>query len=471
MLEVIALVLFFIFILLILKINPPNQSFIFLGLAAVVSLVGINIDLGVTIRLSRVFLFLFLITFLLNWNYFKKLKISDSIYPFFILFTLIIVNQIISSLMSDHLQSGISQIFIYINLMFLFLAILLTSGNIEIIKRGIKIYILVGLIQAAYGFYQIFAGPLGLATYQSLFASMGIPMTNDQTVDGYLYSGALGLFRTTGFFSADVSHYAGYLVGIITISLSMLFHNPKRKYLWLIFIMAIFALILSFSRSGQLALILFGLPVLLFLLIHFKLIFFRVRNIFNLKIASVFTVFIFSLPFIANQVGFDIDQVATTISSRFTDLFDAGSNDKESMGIHILTRLQGLDAFFTHPFFGVGLGVNASPWYSDFYGGYAGSHSHHIDILAQTGIIGALLEWFFMFTVLRIMWRGLSTPIKDLEAHFILAGIFASVIAIIGGNLFYHYYINDFVWFLMATGTALSFYIINQNLENMKNTE
>ena len=350
MIEILTVFLFFIFIFLILKINPPNQSFIFLGLAAVVSLVGINIDLGVTIRLSRVFLFLFLITFLLNWNYFKKLKVSDSIYPFFILFTLIIVNQIISSLMSDHLQSGISQIFIYINLMFLFLAILLTSGNIEIIKKGIKIYILVGLIQAAYGFYQIFAGPLGLPTYQSLFASMGIPMTNDQTSDGYLYSGALGLFRTTGFFSADVSHYAGYLVGIITISLSMLFHNPKRKYLWLIFIIAIFALILSFSRSGQLAFILFGLPALLFLLIYFKLIFFRVRNIFNLKIASVFTVFIFSLPFIANQVGFDIDQVATTISSRFTDLFDAGSNDKESMGIHILTRLQGLMPFLLIPF-------------------------------------------------------------------------------------------------------------------------
>ena len=467
MIEILTVFLFFIFIFLIVKITPPNQSFIFLGLAAVVSLVGINIDLGVTIRLSRVFLFLFLITFLLNWNYFKKLKISDSIYPFFILFTLIIANQIISSLMSNHLQSGISQIFIYINLMFLFLAILLTSGNIEIIKRGIKIYILIGLIQAAYGFYQIFAGPLGLATYQSLFASMGIPMTNDRTVDGYLYSGALGLFRTTGFFSSDVSHYAGYLVGIITITLSMLFHNPKRKYLWLIFIMAAFALILSFSRSGQLAFILFGLPALLFLLTYFKLIFFRIGNVFNLKNASIFTVFIFSIPFIANQVGFDIDQITTTISSRFTDLFDAGSNDKESMGIHILTRLQGLDAFFTHPFFGVGLGVNASPWYSDFYGGYAGSHSHHIDILAQTGIIGALLEWLFMISVLRIMWKGLSTPIADLEAHFILSGIFASVVAIIGGNLFYHYYINDFVWFLMATGTSLSYYIMNQNIENI----
>ena len=74
-----------------------------------------------------------------------------------------------------------------------------------------------------------------------------------------------------------------------------------------------------------------------------------------------------------------------------------------------------------------------------------------------------------MVLVLRIMWNGLSVKNTDKESQFILAGIFASVIAILGGNLFYHYYINDFVWFLMATGTSLSYFLINDELNNLKN--
>ena len=42
------------------------------------------------------------------------------------------------------------------------------------------------------------------------------------------------------------------------------------------------------------------------------------------------------------------------------------------------------------------------------------------------------------------------------DHRLILAGLFSSIIFIIFGNLFYHFFLNDFVWYLFATGIALS---------------
>ena len=47
-------------------------------------------------------------------------------------------------------------------------------------------------------------------------------MANDRTVDGYFYAGAYPAFCAIGFFSSDVSHYAGYMAEFFIISLLMI---------------------------------------------------------------------------------------------------------------------------------------------------------------------------------------------------------------------------------------------------------
>ena len=67
----------------------------------------------------------------------------------------------------------------------------------------------------------------------------------------------------------------------------------------------------------------------------------------------------------------------------------------------------GIDAFLSSPIIGVGLGVNASPWYSKKYqAGWAGSHSYHIDKLGQTGLVGIIIEWILMFMILKYMIKA-----------------------------------------------------------------
>jgi O-antigen ligase len=164
-------------------------------------------------------------------------------------------------------------------------------------------------------------------------------------------------------------------------------------------------------------------------------------------------------------ISFDIVFLFDVIVRRMEDLFKAGLDPQGSMSIHIMTRLLALDAFALNPLFGVGLGVNASPWFSETYNaGWAGSHSHHLDILGQTGIVGALLEWLFMGTVVQYMWRGLKLKQAPRHERLVLAGIFSTIIFIILANILYHFFLNDFVWYLLATGTALSrAMLLNQN--------
>ena len=54
------------------------------------------------------------------------------------------------------------------------------------------------------------------------------------------------------------------------------------------------------------------------------------------------------------------------------------------------------------------------------------------------------------------MIRGLRHSRPDSEARAVLVGLLAAFVATILGNLLYHSYLNDFVWFLMGCGVALS---------------
>ncbi len=443
-----------VFVLLLFVKSSPDFSVY--ALAAVVSLVGLNIHVGITFYLSRIVMIFFLIGLLVRAGVSKQIRFpGNPVSNYIKLFSLLLIVQFSSAFLSDHVLDGIRQIFIYISLMALFLIVIIVGSKVEIITKAIQIYLVTGLVQGLYGMYQVIGGPLGWPSYQTLMA--GIPTANDRTVDGFYYSGAYQAFRAIGFFPADVSHYAGYMVGIVLLAIALLVHNRRSLFLYAVLVVGIMGLLFSLSRSGILALIIFGIPSLSFLL--WRVVPIAQRSCWKLTKSLTPVVLMGLVLATATVVAMEIDlkNVLDATRDRLSDLVEAGENQNESMAEHIHTRLLGLDAWASSPILGVGPGVNASPWFSEkYHAGWAGSHSHHINILGDSGLFGAGLEWLLMWLVAGYMWRGLFVRRENTPERNLLAGLLAAYITIIFGNLLYSYYLNDFVWFLMACGVALS---------------
>jgi len=437
------------------------------ALAGVVSIMGINVHVGATFYLSRIVIIFFLITLFVRFCLGKRVDMSlKMLAPFVLMFCAILLFQTFSVLLSDRMSDGLTQMFIYMSDMALFLTVLILASRLDDITRAIKVYFSVGLIQGLYGVYQLIGSPLHWPTYQTLMA--GIPTALDHTQGGYMYSATFSTFRSIGFFPADPSHYAGYLVGILLIGISMIVYKRTKLWPYIVVFFASVGLVFSLSRSGMLTFFLVGLPVLLFLLSKITPVV-KMRSIIYAPVVFliVIPIGVFSYQ-AASDFGIHLPDVSSVMSKRMADLTHPGKSKIDSMSEHILTRLTGLDALASSPMLGVGLGVNASPWHSDYYHrGWGGSHSHHLDALGQTGFIGAGLQFLFMAIIGAYMWRGLFVSSEpSLERH-LLAGILAAYIAILLGNFTYHYFLLDFVWFVMAIGVALSRRLIQDGRDSL----
>lgn len=445
---IILLLIFFIILIFFVVYKICNNSLIVLNaLALVVSIVGINIHVGVTFYLSRIVLILFLISL-----FFSKFKPKISLIWLQIPLLSIII-QLISVLLSDRVPEGLRHLFIYISMFSVFITIIVIGKESKDVTKAIVFYLIIGVVQGLYGIYQVIGGVKGWPTYQTLLA--GIPMANDRTVDGYFYTGAYSAFRAIGFFSSDVSHFAGYMAGVLLICLAMIANNRKIFFPYIVFLIGSAGLLFSLSRSGIISFIIFGIPSLAFLLMKANVI-----PKINFK-SILLTLFIFS------SVGFmglrivslneNIQNPFLILTSRFENIFDTNSSQNESMSDHVLTRQLGLDAFLSNPIIGVGPGVNAAPWFSDkLYADWAGSHSYHIDMLGQVGFLGLLIEWVLMYLIIVYMFKGIKVKNSSKYNKAILCGLLSAYITIILGNFLYYYYLNDFVWFIMGSGVALS---------------
>lgn len=452
---IIVLTIAFILSAIALACAASRPYSILYALAAVVSLVGINIHLGVTFYLSRIVVIFFIISLLLRLALNRRIHLpAQFLSKFIILFALILMFQLISVMFSSQALDGLRQMFIYISIMTIFITTIMVSTSVEKIIKAIKIYLAIGLLQGLYGIYMVIGGPFKWPTYETLM--VGIPTANDHTVDGYVFSGAYKTFRALGFFPADMSHYAGYMVGVLILAITYIVYDRRLFLPYFIVLIGGTGLLLSLSRSGILTFIVFGIPTLFFLLSRVRPPSAKNRplvipGLLGLILASVV------VPPTLSSLGIALPNATEIIATRLEDLINPGTNQNESMDEHIATKLAGLDALASSPLIGVGLGVNASPWYSDRYKrGWGGSHSHHLDILGQTGLIGAGLQFLFMAIVGRYMWRGLFVTNENSLSRHLLAGLLATYIAIVLGNFMYHYFTLDFVWFLMGCGVALS---------------
>lgn len=481
-----------------------HNYWVLYALAGTASLTGLHIYLGVSFYLSRLILIAFIGSLLIkHFQSGEKFHPSTLLTKYFLLFSLLIFFQIISTALSMRIPEGFRQIAIYLALIAIFIVVAENSKNAETISKSIKIYIAIGFIQGIYGIYQVIGGSRKWLTYQNLLADLNIQTINDHTNGGYIYSSLYGTFRAIGFYPADMSHYAGYMVGIVILAIALLSSNHRLIWPKIVIAVGIAGILLSLSRSGIITLGLIGLPSIFFLswrvqprgiiglgksfivpatigiglaylvLISAKLDFETVNPLLSkLKIEL--------LQKSSNQRSAQIPEENVQIpkesvqypqtqgpglilKNRFGNLVGPSDIQNESLNEHIQTRLAGLAAFASSPLLGVGLGVNAKPWYEETHErGWAGSHSHHLDILGQTGLIGALLQFVFMFMVGRNMWKGLFlTNENSLDRH-LLAGLMSTYIAIILGNFMYHYFTLDIVWFLMGCGVGLSNIIISK---------
>ncbi len=429
-----------------------RPSIILYALALAVSFIAVNIHVGFTIYASRVFLLMLIVVIVLRSLIYGKSGIYLNINPVFvILFILILFVQSLSLPLAENPVEHARIMFIYVSMMAIFIAVLILGSSIKALKKAVRFFLGFGIVQGAVGVYQVVGAIQGWPMYQKLIygnQADTIKTGNPRHLMGVFYSGFDAMPRAFGFLS-DVNQYGGYLVVVILLALAFLVFNRRDILAYLALFFGGAGLVLSLSRSAWLTLIVFGLPALIFLMKRAGFFSHRLRGLM-IRIGFV-VMLILAAGFFANQKGlFNIQEV---ISKRIVSFV---SNESSAEG-HILTRLAALDAWKTSPLIGIGFDYIYSGWYSARYDHlWFGAHSHYFNVLAGCGIFGLGLEMFFMAVVFLYMWRGLNRSRSDSQERMLMVGLLAVFISILFGNLFYHYYMNDFVWFIMGCGVALS---------------
>ncbi len=435
-------------------LNHPATILYVLALA--VSLYAININIGFTIYLSRLMLLLLVLVMALRSFLPVRNKMPLRVEPvFFILFAAILFVQSLALPIAANAVEHARRMFIYLGMMAVFIAVLILGSDAKTVIKALRFYLAFGIVQGLVGAYQVVGGLQGWPMYQDLvYGSVmdTIRTGNERNLIGVYWSGEDAMPRAFGFVS-DVNQYGGYLVGVILLALAFLIYNRRDILAYLALFTGGAGLLLSLSRSAWLTLIVFGLPVLIYILRKSG---FSMRWLKRPIMAMIIVIgLLFGAGIYAAQSGLlDIKEVI----SRRIEMF---VSDESSAEGHINTRLMALDAWDSSPLIGIGLDFNVSGWYSPRYCEYwGGSHSHHLDTLAGSGILGLAMEWIFMGIVGVKMWRGLKQSQRSSQERAVLAGLLAAYVAILLGNFLYHYYLNDFVWFLMGCGVALSRRII-----------
>jgi O-antigen ligase len=92
--------------------------------------------------------------------------------------------------------------------------------------------------------------------------------------------------------------------------------------------------------------------------------------------------------------------------------------------------------------------------------------------LAETGIIGFLVELIIIITLFRYLYLALSKAktLEDKNWYFILVGLASAYFVILGSNITYHFYTQFYVWFFMGLIVATSRYVLDHvSIRKIKN--
>jgi len=282
--------------------------------------------------------------------------------------------------------------------------------NQEMLKNILNMIILSGIIAAFYGIYQYYSGSVSITSGKRVFGLVGGN-----------FGGFVGL--------AIVSLFSG-----------IMFNRDylKRIFFVILLIPLIWALLLSQTRAWILGTIVSIFAVLLFALYKKNQL---KKLIVILLLISLIGIFfsgfmksafwdIYSSLFLRKV--YPSTKISTLNLEKFPDF-------------SVLARKSiwnfGLDLFLKYPVTGIGIAnmrisnaFNPSLTYPRPYAGYA--DSHYINILAETGILGAIAWIFLIASILsysKKIFRMAFTP----DWYYISSSIVGSLILLLVGGIFW----------------------------------
>jgi O-antigen ligase len=348
---------------------------------------------------------------------------------------------------------------LYIFLFLLFTITLELLNDKKRIEKATVYFLAVGVIGSLYGIYQIVGFILGFPTQ--------LPFIENLSHHQYYFTG-LTAFKLGGVWFPrinstfnDPALIGGYVVMSLMILISLFGRryvrhdlNFKHKLGYLSFSFVLLScVILTFSRSSWIGAC-FGFAVLSYYLFKNS----RTRKplvVLLLFFSLVITwAIVFYSPFWDATIG------------RVMQAFDP--TDISTSG-HLKWLNVAIQAWSNNPILGVGLNNFAEYYAVNFQEtNKAMTHSAYFSFLAETGIIGLILEMTFIFLIIRHLLLAISITRKsgDTNFYFLLVGILAAYVAMLGTNITYHFYTQFYVWFFNALAVAASTLVIKNPNRN-----
>mgnify|MGYP001567430356 CR=1 FL=1 len=210
-----------------------------------------------------------------------------------------------------------------------------------------------------------------------------------------------------------------------------------KKQLKFMILIQTFTLILTFSRSAWLAILIISLIVL------FRAI--KKINVNLLKIGLIFTLFFLLLA-------------SPIIKTHVFDSFDYSTDKSWSTKARLYTIKYALEAFRQHPIFGIGYenypfyaSKKYHPWITgkETYVDFPEVNNYPIRLLAEFGIVGFLIVFSIYLTIMRLLIRVVKFS-KDNLISSISLGILLGYLGLSIQSLFYSTITYAFIWFFAA---------------------
>jgi O-antigen ligase len=205
---------------------------------------------------------------------------------------------------------------------------------------------------------------------------------------------------------ANHNHFAGFIELLIGLPLALIITNAVRReerifYGFLAIVMGV-TIFFSLSRGGMLSL----LMELLFLAILSRRVRLQKKNAQSSVLWRGMAILIVTITIVAGTFWIGADSVVNRV---------AGSNQDNLSTSRVWVWQGAMSVFYTYPVLGAGLGAFQTVYpqrstYDGSFGFVAQAHNDYLQVVADGGMIGAVLALWFLGVMWREVMRGLQAP-------------------------------------------------------------
>ncbi len=265
----------------------------------------------------------------------------------------------------------------------------------DFVKRIAKIHFWIFLICTLYGFYYRYF--LDTMNFEYPLSSFLPNLNEDQHKVGMLYHKRL-------FFPLSSAPRLGFMAGILFIFFSFYLNRSKKK--WFFLLASLFVLIVTISRGPIVSLI------LAFAMGYLIKNFFRGRLVYQVIIlVSIIGLLYLAFQFMEGQL---------IEGSKFSRIFDLGSEEDASFEGHLNVRIKVVEYIFggdfVNLFFGYGFGQLA---YHLFV---SSAHSSYFTILFEQGLVGVFaLGLVYVLMIVKTWKLYIKYPSKQAFGLFVMS--------------------------------------------------